>query len=132
MLTIQVPNRDTDSELTLRGALHALAVGCTLVLVAALDKEGYHANIGVGHLKLTSPQGEHIGCIPWTQGCLYKVIHAQDSINTIEPVSIMELHRCLGHIASLTAHKLVNSSAIIEIKLDPDSQETDCNACTYA
>ena len=92
MLAIRVPNGDTELELTLHGALHAPAVGCTLVSVAALDEEGYHAHIGAGHLELTSPQGERIGRIPWTQGHLYKVVHAQDSANAVEPVSIMELH----------------------------------------
>ena len=44
----------------------------------------------------------------------------------------MELHRCLGHITPSTARKLVDSGAITGIELDPDSQETDCDTCTYA
>jgi hypothetical protein len=59
-----VPNGDTEKELILHGVLHAPAIGCTLVLVAALDEEGYHVHIGVGHLELTSLQGERIGHIP--------------------------------------------------------------------
>jgi hypothetical protein len=105
------------------------AIGCTLVSVAALDEKGYYMHIGTGHLELTSPEGEHIGRIPRTQGCLYKVVHASESVNAVKSMLLMELHRCLGHIAPLSACKLVQNSAIIGIELDPDSQEADCNAC---
>ena len=62
MLVVQVPNRGTrESKLTLHDALHAPAVSCTLVSLAALDEEGYHAHIRAGRLDLTLPQGERIG-----------------------------------------------------------------------
>jgi hypothetical protein len=44
----------------------------------------------------------------------------------------MELHRRLGHIAVASARKLVEKGAIVGIVLDPDSQETDCDACIFA
>jgi hypothetical protein len=88
-----VPNGGTESELTLHRALHAPSVSYTLMSIAALDEEGYHTHIGAGHLDLASPQGDRIGHIPRTQGRLYKVVHALDSANIVEPVSIMELHR---------------------------------------
>jgi hypothetical protein len=53
-------------------------------------------------------------------------------MNAIELMSLMELHRHLGHIAPLSAHKLVQNSAIAGIELDPDLQEADCDACIYA
>jgi transposase InsO family protein len=133
-LVVQVPNEDgTESELTLHGVLHAPAVGYTLVSIAALDQEGYHTHIGAGHMDLVSPQGIRVGRIPRTQGRLYKVVHdASDSAYVVEPVSIMELHRRMGHIAAASARKLVESGAVVGIKLDPESQERDCNACIYA
>jgi transposase InsO family protein len=131
-LVIRVPNEGTEKELVLHGVLHAPAVGCTLVSVAALDEEGYHAHIGAGHLDLTSPKGDRIGHIPRTQGCLYKVVHMLESANAVESMSLMELHRHLGHIAPSSARKLVQSRAIVGIELDPDSQETDCDACIFA
>jgi transposase InsO family protein len=102
------------------------------VLVAALDEEGYHAHIGAGHLDLTSPKGDCIGHIPRTQGRLYKVVHTSESANAVESMLLMELHRCLGHIAPSSARKLVQSHAIVGIELDPDSQETDCDAYIFA
>ena len=108
------------------------AVSYTLVSIAILDEEGYHAHIGAGHLELTSPQGKRVSCIPRTPGRLYKVIHALDSANVVEPISVMELHRCLGHIAVKSARKLVTSGAIVGIELDLESECTDCDACTFA
>src|SRR5713226_2476063 len=102
-LAIQVPNGDRETELTLHGVLHALGISYTLVSLATLDEEGYHAHIGAGHLKLISPQGENVGCIARTSRRLYKVVHALDSANAIEPVSVMELHRRLSHIAVASA-----------------------------
>src|SRR5258707_4297286 len=131
-LAIQVPNGDTETELTLHGALHAPGVSYTLVSLATLDEEGYHAHISAGHLKLISPQGENVGHITRTSGRLYKVVHALDSANAIEPVSVMELHRRLSHIAVASARKLVESGTIIGVELDQSSPETDCDACIFA
>jgi len=91
-LAVQVPNGNDESEITLHGALHVPSVSFTLVSLAALNEEGYHAHISNGHLRLTSPKGECIGHIPHTQGHLYKVVHVLDAANTVEPISVMELH----------------------------------------
>ena len=80
-----------------------------------------------------SPNGKCIGRVPRTQGLLYKVVHALDSTNAIEPVSVMELHRRLGHIASTSARKLVESGTVVGVELDPDAlDETQCDACIFA
>jgi hypothetical protein len=131
-LVVQVPNDGTEAELILHGALHAPSVSYTLVSIAALDEEGYHTHIGGGHLDLTSPHGVRIGHIPRTQGCLYKVVHALDSASAVEPVSLMELHRRLGHIAVASARKLVTSGAVVGVELDTESTETECDACIFA
>ena len=130
-LVIQVPLGDDESRLTLHSTLHAPAVSYTLVSIWALDAEGYHAHIGGSSLELTSPEGEHIGRIPHTQGHLYKIVHVLDSANTAEPVLVMELHHHLGHIAVSSACKLVESGTVVGVKLDPGSQEGDCDACVY-
>src|SRR6267154_891651 len=130
-LIVQVPNGGTESKLTLHGALHAPSISYTLVSIAALDEEGYHTHIGAGHLNLTSPQGDRIGHIPRTQGHLYKVVHVLDSANTVEPMSIIELHHRMGHIAVESTRKLVISGTIVGIELDTNSQVVDCDACIF-
>jgi hypothetical protein len=56
-LAIQVPNGQGETELLLKGTLHAPSVGYTLVSLGTLDEEGYHAQIGGGYLELTSLRG---------------------------------------------------------------------------
>jgi transposase InsO family protein len=63
---------------------------------------------------------------------LYKVNHDEDSANLAETLTVMELHRRLGHIAISSARKLVESGAVTGIKLDPASQEAACDACIFA
>ena len=131
MLAVLVPHGAEETRLNLHNALHAPAISYTLVSIRALDAEGYHAHIGGGSLELTSPQGERIRRILRTQGCLYKTMHALDLANAVEPISVMELHRRLGHIAVSSARKLVESGAIIGVDLDPSSEGGDCNACIF-
>ena len=132
-LNIQVPNEGTESKLALHNALHAPSVACTLVSLGTLDEEGYHAHIGAGRLELVSLEGERVGQIPHTMRRLYKFTHATpESANAAELISVMELHRCMGHIAIVSACKLVESGAITGVELDPNSQEHDCDACIFA
>ena len=127
-----MPNGGTKSELTLRNTLHMPSITYTLVSLRALDEEGYHAHIGDSHLEIVSPEGERVGQIPRMMHRLYKVAHAPKSAHAIELVSVMELHRRMGHIAVASARKLVESGAITGVKLDPNSQEHDCDTCIFA
>ena len=59
-------------------------------------------------------------------------MHALDLANVVEPISVMELHCWLGHIAVLSTWKLVESGAIIGVDLDLSSKGGDSNACIFA
>jgi hypothetical protein len=131
-LVIWVPNNGTERMLTLRNVLHAPAVAYTLVSIGALDEEGYATHIKDGHLEIISLHREQVGLIPCTPHQLYKVVHASDSVDTAELITVMELHCCLGHISVDTACKLVESSTVRGIELDPNSQESPCDACIFA
>jgi len=61
---------------------------------------------------------------------LYKVA-CLEYANTVEPLSVMELHHCMGHITIASAHKLVKSGAVTGVKLDPNLQESNCNTCIF-
>jgi hypothetical protein len=56
----------------------------------------------------------------------------EESANSVETVSIMELHRRMGHIAPASARTLVEKGLVTGIRLDPDSREADCEACLFA
>ena len=121
-----------ESELILQDVLHAPSIGYTLVSLGALDKLGYQATLGGGHLEIFSPHGEQVGRVAQTARGLYHVEHSPDLANAVELLSVMELHRRLGHIAAASARKLVESGAVIGVQLDPNSREADCDACIFA
>jgi hypothetical protein len=131
MLAIQVSNRRGETELLLNSALHALAIGYTLVSLDTLDEEGYYARIGGAYLEIDSPYGNCIGHITRTAKRLYRVSHTEDATNAIDMLTVMELHRHLGHITISSTQKLIESGAVTRIKLDPSSQEAACDTCIF-
>jgi hypothetical protein len=131
-LTIHTPNSLSTSILTLHDVLHSPSVGCTLVSLGALDKRGYHASLGGGHLKLFAPGGERVCHIPRNSRGLYHVVRSGDATNSAELMSVMELHRHMGHITPTSARTLVEKGLVTGIKLDPNSQEGDCDTCIFA
>ena len=80
-------------------------------------------HIGNGHLCITSPHGDSIAEILRNACHLYEVIHILEFTNAAKLVSAMELHCCLRHISV--------ASAVKGITLDPNTPETDCEACIY-
>ncbi len=130
-LAIHAPNGSTSSPITLTDILHVPAVGYTLVSHRALDKKGYCASIGGGNLKLFALGGKRVAHIPQSTHSLYHTTHLGESAHAVETISVMELHRCMGHITPASAHALVEKNLVTGIKLDPDSQEAQCNACIF-
>jgi hypothetical protein len=105
-LCIHILNEDLVSELILDNVLHAPAVSYTLVSLGTLDDLGYHAALGGGCLDLHSPDGTWIGRIQKSPRHLYCVAHSHDSAHAVELLTVMELHRCLGHISAASARHL--------------------------
>jgi transposase InsO family protein len=60
------------------------------------------------------------------------VSHEEEGGYAVEVVSIMELHRCMGHIAPASAHKLIDDGLVTGLTLDPNSRVEHCEACIYA
>ena len=131
-LPIQVPNGDAYSELVLHNMLHAPSVAYTLVSLGALDAEGYRMSIAEGYLEILDPDGQRLGKVMRTPRKLYRVNHTSDSANAVEELTLMELHRHLGHIATSSARKLVESGAITGVKLDSSSKESPCDTCIFS
>src|SRR6266702_2850332 len=131
-LSILVPNGGTHSTITLSEVLHAPAVGYTLVSIGALDQKGYRTSIGGGHLELYAPGGGRVVRVPQTAKGLYRVTHAGESTHVVKTISVMELHRRLGHIAPASARALVEKGLVTGVKLDPASRDTQCDACLFA
>ena len=116
-MVVSSPNGAGQSDITLENVLHAPSVGYTLVLLRALDGLGYCITIGSRHLNILSRTGEHLACIVWTECGLYHVLHKGEGEYTVEVVSIMELHRRMGHIAPSSACKLIKESLVTGLAL---------------
>ena len=131
-LPIHMPNGDAYSELVLHNVLHTPSVAYTLVSLSALDAEGYHMSIANGYLEILDSDGQRLRQVMRTPRKLYHVNHVSESVNTVEVLTLIELHRCLGHIATSSTQKLVESGAITGVKLDFSSKESPCNACIFS
>jgi transposase InsO family protein len=131
-MVISTPNGEGWSELALESVLHAPSVGYTLVSLGALDNLGYRIAIGGGHLEIKSRGGDRLARIARSLRGLYRVSHEGEAGYAVEVISVMELHRRMGHIAPTTARKLVHDGLVTGIALDPASQEEHCEACIYA
>ena len=130
-MAIQVHNGDAESEVLLQGVLYVPSTAYTLVSLGTLDEEGYCMSVGGGYLEITEPYGQRVGQIVRTLHGLYHVAHEEEA-NTIELLSVMELHQWMRHIAPSTVQKLVNSRAITGVKIDHELKESHCNVCLYA
>jgi hypothetical protein len=130
-MVIHTPLGATSSEITLENVLYTPAVGYTLVSLGALDSLGYHMSIDTGELEITSPAGSVVARVPRTMRGLYRVSHEEGGY-AVEVVSVMEVHRRMGHIAPASACKLVEDGLVTGIALDPKSHEEHCDTCIYA
>lgn len=54
-----------------------------------------------------------------------------ESTDTVEVITLIWLHRRMGHIAVGSMRKLVESGAITGVKPDPALKEAACDACLY-
>lgn len=86
-------------------------MGYTLVSIGRLDQLGYSVTFADGTCTIRSPDDD----VPKSQAGLYRVIHTggDDSANAVETVTVMELHRRMGHISPTVARRF-------------------CEACVYA
>jgi len=61
---------------------------------------------------------------------LYHISHEEGGY-AVEVVSIMELHRHMGHIVPTSVRKLVEDRLVTGIVLDPELHEEHCDTCIY-
>ena len=130
-MVVSTPNGAGQSDITLENVLHAPSVGYMLVSLGALDGLGYHIAIGHRHLNILSRAGECLARIVRTECSLYHVSHEGEGGYAVEVVSVMELHRRMGHIAPSSARKLVEDSLVTGLALDLNLWEEHCEVCIF-
>ena len=135
-MVIEIPNGVDESRLRLTEVLFSPEVGYTLVSIGRLDELGYSATFTDGKCILRDSCDDIIGEIPKSNRGLYRVVHLPggNSANAAaETVTVMELHRRMGHIAPSAAQRLAEQGLVSGLKFDLSKDEpTFCESCVYA
>jgi hypothetical protein len=135
-MVIEVPSGVSVSSLRLTEVLFSPDVGYTLVSIGRLDELGYSATFTDGKCILRDSCDDVIGEIPKSDRGLYRVVHLPggNSVNAAtETVTVMELHRRMGHIAPSAARRLAEQGLVSGLKFDLSKDEpTFCESCVYA
>ena len=135
-MVIEVPNGVDESRLRLTEVLFSPEVGYTLVSIGRLDELGYSATFTDGKCILRDSCDDLVGEIPKSNRGLYRVVHLPggNSVNAAtETVTVMELHRRMGHIAPSAARRLAEQGLVSGLKFDLSKDEpTFCESCVYA
>jgi hypothetical protein len=134
-MVIDVPNGGTASKMRLTEVLYSPEIGYTLVSIGRIDDAGYSSTFGDGQCRILDHEGKVVGVIPKTNH-LYCAVHesAAELANIAsEKLTVMELHRRMGHIAPSVAKRLVEKGFVTGIALDLSSGEpTFCESCVHA
>lgn len=99
-MVVEVPNGINVSQLRLTEVLYSPKVGYTLVSTGHLDELGYSTTFADRTCTIHDQTEDVIGQIPKSQRGLYCVVHDAESANSAtETITVMELHRRMGHIS---------------------------------
>jgi hypothetical protein len=135
-MVIDVPNRADVSKMRLTKVLYSPEVGYTLVSIGRLDELGYSITFADGTCTIRDPSDDIVGRVARSERGLYRVVHERNpesSNSAVETVTVMELHRRMGHIAPSAARKLAENGLVSGLKVDLSSGErTYCESCVYA
>ena len=132
---IELPNESATTKILLKDVLYAPSMALTLVSVSQIAAAGYTALFRKEHCQIFDTKRKLVGKISVDNG-LYRVYHEARPSGTAatatERMSIMDLHRRMGHISYDAARDLVKKGLIKGIELDETSQPGPCESCEYA
>ncbi|OJA08216.1 hypothetical protein AZE42_10343 [Rhizopogon vesiculosus] len=118
-MVIEVPNGVDVSRLRLTEVLFSPEVGYLLVSIGWLDELGYSVTFTDGICTICDPSDDVVGRVPRSSRGLYCIVHEcnLDSVNyVVETITIMELHRRMGHIAPSVACCLAENGLVSGVK----------------
>ncbi|PIL29731.1 transcription factor [Ganoderma sinense ZZ0214-1] len=135
---VSLPNGDSSTVVTLERVLHAPDITFSLVSIPQADKAGYSAIFENGKCRLfLRSSRETVGRIPLVNG-LYQVRHPDVAAATVvgrgaeTEMSVLEFHRCIGHISPIIAKKMLEEGRVLGVKLKGGSTDETCDACIQA
>lgn len=136
-MIVSVPNNTTpSSRIHLTHVLYTPALGFNLVLIGRIDDVGYSVTFAGGKCIIADKDRHTVGTIPKSRG-LYLVTcpHTTGSASAaakVEKVTIMDLHRRLGHIVPHAVQELVSGGRITGVIIEVSDELETCEACICA
>jgi hypothetical protein len=130
-MSIKVPNRTKNSNITLKNVLYVPNLTFTLVSIACCDTAGFSCTFGKGKCILRDPKGQICGEINKIAG-LYRSGCQNSDTNLMAfhtTVSVNDLHSRMGHISPAAAKQMVESGAVEGVELDNTPILELCDAC---
>ena len=109
------------------------ALGFTLISMGKIDDTGFSLNFKGGKCEILDPKGSIVGNLKKESG-LYRSPHGlcHSSANAITGLSIMDLHRRLGHLPLRAICELISKNLVAGIKLIEKDEPEECEACIQA
>jgi len=155
---IKIPNDGDFTVVTLRDVLYAPTIGFTLISLSRADKAGYSTLIQNGDLHILDRKNDDnvIGKIParnglWSVKRSIKALENGESLlpgnnafkalenginllpgtQALATISLMDLHRCLGHISPAAAIRLIDKRILTGVTVR-DRDVEFCEVCALA
>ncbi|HEV7735797.1 MAG TPA: reverse transcriptase domain-containing protein, partial [Chlamydiales bacterium] len=129
---IMVPNGTAWTKIRLVGVLYTPDIGSTtLVSIGKIDEAGYISTFAGGKCTIQNADGTIIGVIPKTRGLYMTSRHDEPTaytVNGTQKLTLMDLHRRMGHIEPKVVKESVEKNTIIGIQLT-SNEITECDAC---
>ena len=118
----------------LKDVLYASDMGLTIISISHIAAAGYSTLFRANFCHIFDRRNSHIGHIHVTSNGLYRVDHEESTsaAEIKEKLSLLELHRKMGHIAPDAIRKLVKEGRVVGIELEDEGEMGACESCKYA
>jgi hypothetical protein len=133
---IEIPREGGPVCITLHNVLHAAEMPIGLVSVSAMARSGYKANFDEKGCQIYAPDGQYVATVTPMNG-LYP-IGTQPTPAPLPPssamkasvtkLSLLELHRRMGHAHAAELRRMVSSGIVTGIELSETDMPT-CETC---
>jgi hypothetical protein len=132
---VRIPNGATTTIILLKDVLYAPAMGVNIISVSRITAAGSAVLFRANFCRIFDPKNKGIGHIHVTSNGLYRVDHGEAvlSAGMKTKLTLLELHRRMGHIAPDAVRKLVEDKRVVGVELEDDREEMGtCESCEFA
>jgi hypothetical protein len=134
-MRVRIPNGSTTTTILLKDVLYAPAMGVTIISVSRVTAAGFAVLFRANFCRIFDPKNKRIGHVHVTSNGLYRVDHGEAvmSAGVKTKLTLLELHRRMGHIAPDAVRKLVEDKRVVGVELEDAGEEMGtCESCEFA